>query len=131
MEQPAIGPGVEAVIDALGGSGSGAVAAYLDEDTLLHIPGGSGFAGDFQGRDAICGLLDRMTEVSQRTIRFETARATRRDSAGVRLHGHVQGQRPARSLQMNATVEMTVDGKLIREAWLVCSDQSAWDAFWG
>jgi len=130
MEQPAIGPVVEAVIDALGGSGSEAVAAYLDEETLLHMPGGSGFAGDFQGRDAICGLIDRMVEVSGGTLRFETACTTAREGGSVRLSGDVRGLRLARSLRMNASVEMTVTGGTIREAWLACSDQPGWDAFW-
>ena len=130
MEQPAAGPVVKAVIDALEGSGSTAVAAYLDEDTLLHMPGGSGFAGDFQGRDAICGLIDRMAEVSRGTLRFETACTTAREGGSVRLSGDVYGQRSGQQLRIEASVEITVTGRTIREAWLSCSDQPGWDAFW-
>ena len=130
MEQPAVGPIIDAVIDALDGSGSGAVAAYLDDETLLHVPGGSGLAGEYQGRDAICGLLDRMTEASHGTLRFETVCTTTRDGGGVRLCGHVIGRRRARSLAMDASLEATVAGETVREIWLACSDQHAWDAFW-
>ena len=34
------------------------------------------------------------------------------------------------SLLMTASVEATMAREAIREAWLACSDQSAWDRFW-
>lgn len=130
MGRRVVGPIVEAVVDALGGSGSSVVAEYLDDDTLLHLPGGSGFAGDYQGRDAICSLLDRMTTASQGTLRFETVCTTAQAGGGVRLRGRLHGRRLGRSLLMTASVEATMAREAIREAWLACSDQSAWDRFW-
>lgn len=130
MEQPAVGPIVDAVVDALDGAGSGALAAYLDEDTLLHVPGGSGLAGDYQGRDAICGLLDRMRQASHGTLRFETVCTTAGTGGCVRLRGRLHGQRLQRSLRMTACIEALVAGATIREAWLACSDPPAWDEFW-
>lgn len=130
MERTAVGSLVDAVVLALGGAGSGAVAAYLDEATLLHMPGGSGLAGDYQGREAICQLLDRMTDASSGTLRFETACTTAKVGGGVRLCGQLVGQRLERSLHMRASVEAIIAGRTIREAWLACADQSAWDAFW-
>ncbi len=87
-------------------------------------------AGDYQGRDAICALLDRMNQASQGTLRFETDRSTARVAEDVRLCGRIHGRRRARQLQVDACIEATVAGDTIREVWLACSDQPAWDAFW-
>jgi hypothetical protein len=130
VEQPAVGPIVDAMVGALDGAGSGALAPYLDEDTLLHVPGGSGLAGEYQGRDAICGLLDRMRQASHGTLRFETVCTTAGPGGDVRLRGRIHGQRLERSLRLTARIEALVDGSTIREVWLACSDQPAWDEFW-
>ncbi len=130
MERSGVGSVVDALTHALGGGGTGAIAAYLDADTLLHMPGGSGLAGDYQGPDAICGLLDRMLEASHGTLRFETVCTTAGSTGDVRLCGRLLGRRDRRSLHTTATLEAHVAGDTIREAWLTCSDEPTWDTFW-
>lgn len=130
MEQPAVGRIMEAVIDALDGSDSTAFEAYLDDETVLHMPGGSGLAGEYRGREAICALLDRLTAASHGTLCFETVCRTTQAGDGVRLGGQINGQRHERTLRMTAALQATVDEQAIREVWLVCSDQPAWDRFW-
>jgi hypothetical protein len=130
MERSGLGSVVDALTHALGGGGTGAIADYLDADTLLHMPGGSGLAGDYQGRDAICGLLDRMLEATQGTLRFETVCTTAGSSGDLRLRGLLIGRREHHALRTTATVEARVNGDTIREARLTCSDEPTWDAFW-
>lgn len=130
MERATFGPIVEAVIAALGGSGSSAIAGHLDEETLLHMPGGSGLAGDYQGREAICGLMDRLATNTRGTLRFETVCTGARGRDHVWLQGRICGYRLEHSLQTSASLEVTVADDSVREVWLACSDQVAWDDFW-
>lgn len=130
MEQATFGVVVEAVIAALAGSGSSAVAGYLDEETLLHMPGASGLAGDYQGREAICGLMDRLATSTRGTLRFETVCTGARGGDHVLLRGLIYGHRLEHSLRTSASLEVTVADDGLREVWLACTNQAAWDDFW-
>ena len=130
MARTAIGPLASAVASALDLEGIAAVARFVDDRTLLHLPGASGLAGDYQGRDAICGLLERMATACDGTLRFETLCTTADGRRGVRLHGRLYGSRLGRALAASATLETALKDDIIREAWLACPDEAAWDAFW-
>ena len=130
MERSRVGSAVEAFARALGGAGAEAVKAYLDADTLVHMPGGSGLAGDYHGAEAISGLLDRMTAASEGTLRVESMCTTVDGGGDVRLCGRLLGKRDHRVLRTTASLEAHVAGGTIREAWLTCTDQPAWDRFW-
>jgi hypothetical protein len=108
-----------------------AVEGYLDEHTLLHVPGTSGMAGDYQGREAIVGLLEAVARSSALTLRFEAASLIEGTTHTWRLAGTLRGERAGCALEIPATVKTAVTGNRVREAWLECSDQAAWDAFWG
>jgi len=130
MEQPTVDCVARALAEGLDGAGSAAVAGYLGESTLLHMPGASGFSGDYQGSDAIRGLLDRLSAASRGTLRFETVRITHGRDGRVRLWGKVSGRQRQRVLAMTATLEVFVEGSTLREAWLSSADEKAWDEFW-
>ena len=51
-----------------------AVAAFLDEESLLHVPGKSGLAGPYQGPEAILGLRHRMASLTAHTLRYSDFR---------------------------------------------------------
>ena len=72
-----------------------------------------------------------MTDATQGTLRFETTCTTVASAGHVRLCGTVSGGRKGQSLRTTAALETTIHDALIREAWLSCADQPAWDAFWG
>ena len=131
MTPARIEPLVDAVVAALAGSDSSVIAGYLDDRSVLHVPGVSGLAGEYEGREAICALLDRMSATTEGTLSFETTRTTVASIGRVRLCGNVSGGRGGRSLVTTATLESELSGVHIREAWLSCADQPAWDAFWG
>ena len=130
MEQATFGPVVEAVMAALAGSGSSAIAGYLDEETLLHMPGASGLDGEYQGRQAICGLMDRLTTSTRGTLRFETVCSGARGDDHVWLRGQISGYRLEHSLETTASLEVTVADDSLREVWLACTNLVAWDDFW-
>ena len=48
--------------DALLAGNVSAAAVALDDASVLHVPGRLGVAGDYQGEDAILGVLERMAE---------------------------------------------------------------------
>ena len=125
-----IGPVVSVMAAMMDGRQADAVGALVDERTLLHVSGTNGLAGDYQGRDAICSLFVRMATVCDGTLRFETTCTSTDGDHEVRLHGQVRAARQGRSLDACATLETELNGHVIREAWLSCADQRAWDAFW-
>jgi hypothetical protein len=124
-------PLIDALTGALTGSGPTAAASHLDDQTLLHIAGASGLAGDYVGREAICALLERMSATTGGTLRFEVLSATVGRVGHVRFCGTVSGGRGDRSLATAATLETTISDACIREIRLSCADEPAWDTFWG
>ena len=65
---------VGALCRALDGRDVGPLAARLDDASVLRVPGSSGLGGDYQGREAIVGLLRRMAAATDGTLRFEVQR---------------------------------------------------------
>ena len=126
----AVSPVIDAMASVLDGRHVGTVDVLVDERTLLHVSGRSGLGGDYQGRDAISGLFERMARACDRTLRFETICTSTDGDHDVRLHGRVRAARLGRSLETSAMLEAALAGHIIREAWLSCADQAAWDAFW-
>jgi hypothetical protein len=125
-----IGPVIEAMAAALDGRQGGSMAPIVDERTLLHVSGSSGLAGDYQGREAICGLFERMATACDGTLHFETVCTSTDGDHGVRVHGRIRAARLGRSLDAGARLEAALAGHVIREASVCCIDQAAWDAFW-
>jgi hypothetical protein len=130
MTSTIISPVVAAMASALDGEGTRVLADFIDERTLLHMPGASGLAGDYQGWDAIYGLIEHMASACAGTLRFETVCTTASGASWVRLCGRVRGARFGRWLATAATLEASIGGSVIREAWLSCADQPTWDDFW-
>ena len=121
---------VGAVATALDGGDTDALRGCLDGRSLVHIPGESGLGGDYQGADAIVGLLDRMREESASSLRFTAGCVSTGAGRDVRLRGAVSGRRGERDLRTPASLELHVVHGTIREVRLICDDQGAWDAFW-
>jgi len=119
-----------AMYEAIDGKHVAAVAAYLDDASLLHVSGDSGLAGDYQGRDAILGLLGRMAELTGGTLRCGVSSSMVRSGGTVILQGPVLAAREGRTLETVVKVAVTVAGGHLREIWLNHLGQSAFDDFW-
>lgn len=130
MAQAEVDGVVDAVVQALAGADAKGLRDRLDTDTMLHMPGSSGLAGDYQGREAIMGLLERMTAASDGTLGFTTEAVGAGPSGGLRLSGVVRGRRLGCALSLATSIDIDVVDGVIREARLSCEDQTTWDAFW-
>jgi ketosteroid isomerase-like protein len=94
------------------------------------MPGRSGLAGQYQGREAILGLLRRMTEFTEGTLQFTPARTLTADDQMIVLYGYSSANRQAKRLDTDtAHIALLRDGR-VREMWVVYHDQAQFDNFW-
>jgi ketosteroid isomerase-like protein len=105
-------------------------AAMLDDSSVLHLPGRSGFAGDYQGREAIVGVLARMTQLSGESLEFDSFGLLVAEESVLLLSGHVDGSRDGVRLDTDVIHALSVKGGKIREAWIFSLGQSNFNDFW-
>ncbi len=107
-----------------------AAAVVLDDASLLHIPGNTGLAGDYQGREAILGLLRRMAELTGGTLQFSPSKVVIEDDQAIVLLGRVSAIRKAKRLDTDVVHVFSLrDGK-VREIWIFHQNQDHVDRFW-
>lgn len=119
-----------AVFRALDGRHAKAAAALFDDASVLRVPGRSGLAGDYQGRDAIVGLLGEMADLTRGTLRFTAGRVTRSAHGSAAVGGRAEAVRRSRRLDAGIEVVVTIDGGLAREISITHDDQAHVDEFW-
>lgn len=106
------------------------VKATLSDAAFLHVGGGSGLSGNYQGPEAIGGLLDRMTDLTNATIRLTGLNRPTFDGRRVVLEGRAEAIRSGRELSTSVRLELLIESEWVREIWLDCADQSRFDDFW-
>ena len=121
---------VEALCRALDGRDTGPLSARLDDTSVLHVPGLSGLGGDYQGRDAIVGLLQRMTAALDRTLCFEVRRSLVPRSGTLRIEGRLSGTRAGCLHGADVSVDATLAEGTLRSITIASADRSEWDAMW-
>ncbi|MCL1692831.1 MAG: nuclear transport factor 2 family protein [Actinomycetia bacterium] len=107
-----------------------AAALVLDDASILHVPGRSGLAGDYQGREAILGLLGRMAEYTHDTLRFGSSRLVAEDSRVLVLQGNMSATSTRARLDTDVIHALSLRGDKIQEAWLFSLNQDDFDEFW-
>lgn len=130
MEQTSNECVARALYQALDGRRTHAVAAFLDGVSLLHVAGRSGLAGHYQGREAILGLLCRMGELTEGSLRYGESSMTVDAAGAVVLQGRVAAGRRGRQLDTAAMITLTIADSVLREIRLAYRDQSGFDDFW-
>jgi ketosteroid isomerase-like protein len=115
---------------ALDGRDRAALAGLVDDASVLHVAGTSGLAGDYQGEEAMAGLLYRMAELARCSLRYGAARLAADAPGGSVLVGRASATRRGRRLDSDVEVTARIDGGVVREAWLSFVDQAACDRFW-
>jgi hypothetical protein len=116
--------------DALSGRAPREVEEVLDDASLLHVPGTSGLAGDYQGSEAILGVLRRMASLTDRTLRLGGVSGLVEDERGFRFRGRAEARRARRHLDVSVDVAIAVRGERAVEIWLHHPDQRRVDEFW-
>jgi hypothetical protein len=106
------------------------VKDVFDDSSLLHVPGRSGLSGEYQGGDAILGLLRRMSDLTNGTWGFSRSSLLTADDRLIVLRCISTARRHAKTLDADvATVVQLRCGK-VREMWIVSQDQAQFDDFW-
>jgi len=115
---------------ALDGRDSGRLVAVVDDASVLHVAGGSGLAGDYQGREAIAGLLRHTAELAGGSLRYGAARSEIDTSGRSVLVGRASANRRGRRLDTEVRIAACIDDGVVREAWVSYLDQAECDRFW-
>lgn len=102
----------------------------LEDASLLHVPGSSGVAGTYQGREAILRLLQRMTDLTAGTLRFVPTRTFTTDDQMIVVCGHASATRQTKQLNTGTAYVVLLREGRIREMWLAHQDQADFDDFW-
>jgi uncharacterized protein len=126
-------PNVARIRDGYAAFAKGDMATLNDlfaEDLQWHESGRNQVSGEYQGRDAAFGLLGKVFELTQGTLRIDLHAVFADDDHGVALVT-VSGSRDGRSMNVNAVHVMHLrDGK-VAEFWNANTDQYAVDELLG
>lgn len=126
-------PGVEKVRGRYAALLSGDVSAatgVLDDASILHVPGRSGLAGEYQGREAILAVLGRMAEYTHNTLRLGSSRLVVEDDHVLVLQGHISAAAATTQLDTDIIHTLSLRDDRIREAWFFSLNQDDFDEFW-
>jgi ketosteroid isomerase-like protein len=121
---------VRARYDALLDGDGTAATIILDDGSVLHVPGRSGVAGDYQGQEAILGLFRWMAEFTHGTLRVSSSRLVAEDSRVLVLRGHISATAMRAQLDTDVIHALSLRGDKIQEAWIFSLNQDDFDAFW-
>jgi len=120
----------EALCAALAGKQVDAAEALLGVGSLLHVPGRSGLAGQYQGGEAILGLARRMADLTSGTLQFSSSRVLTADDQAIVLFGRVNATRHGTRLDTDVVHVFTLRNGEIREIWILHENQDHVDEFW-
>lgn len=121
---------VQALCDVLAGEGEAAAEAVLDDASLLHMPGRSGLAGQYQGGDAILGLLRRMAELTDGSIRFSPSAVLTANDKAIVMHGRTNATRRGKRLDTDEVHVLSLRAGKVQEMWIYHQNQDQVDDFW-
>ena len=102
----------------------------LDDATLLHMPGTTGLAGDYQGRGPILSLYAHMADLTDDTLRFVPSRVLADTDRVIVVIGTEIASRRDRRLETEAIRIYALRDAVVREIWVCHDDQGRVDAFW-
>ena len=87
-------------------------------------------AGQYQGCEAIIGLLRRMTELTEGTLRFTPSGTPTTDDQVIVVCGHSSASRQGKRLDTDTAYVALLRNSRVREMWVVHQDQTQFDNFW-
>lgn len=126
-------PNEDLIRRAFGFLNEGDTEAFFDlhsDDVVLHYPGTSQFAGDYEGKAEVARLLQQQTEMlGGRSPELEVHDVLANDNHAVVLQTY-RAEREGRKLEDHSVLVFHLrDGKAT-DIWLHPQDQYAQDEFW-
>jgi ketosteroid isomerase-like protein len=120
---------LRSLYDAFSRRDTETIRGLLADDVVFHQPGRNPLSGDYEGVQAVLGLIGTLAERSGGTFRVDV-----HDVLGDQDHAvgllRVSGQREGREVNVPVVHVFHVrDGKLA-ELWIHPLDQYAIDEFW-
>lgn len=122
--------GMRALCRALDGRDVGPLAAMLDDASVLRVPGCSGLGGDYQGREAIIGLLRHLAAATDGTLRYEVRCELMPHPEALRIEGRMSGTRNGSPFSATVGVDATLVCQVFQSITIECADRSTWDTVW-
>ena len=113
-------------IDALG---KGIAPEPFTDSSLLHVPGTSGLSGDYQGAQAIRGVLDQMSRLTGDTLHFRLSRVVATENHAI-LWGRLIARSRRAELNTPSAHVLEIGDGAVSEAWMFNEDQEAVDRLW-
>lgn len=130
MSQQSISVLADGLLETVFGTRSCRAGAVLDGATLLHVPGRSGLSGLYQGEEAILGLLRRMEQLTDQSLRFKPSRVLTRNEQTIVLFGHTLGARGEALLDTDTVHVFCLGDGTLREILTFYEHQELVDEFW-
>jgi hypothetical protein len=121
---------VGALCRALDCGDLGPLAVRLDDASVLRVPGSSGLAGDYQGREAIIGLLRHLAAATDGTLRYEVRCVLMPHPEALRIEGRMSGTRNGSPFSATVGVDATLVCQVFQSITIECADRSTWDTVW-
>jgi hypothetical protein len=116
--------------DALLAGDVSAAAVVFDDASVPLVSGRSGLAGDYQGEEAIVGVLGRMAEYTHDTLQLGFPQLVAEGAHILVLRGHVSATAARTQLDTDVIHVLSLRGNKIQEAWLFSLNQDDFDEFW-
>jgi ketosteroid isomerase-like protein len=112
-----------------GGGEQRPVGAMLTDDVTWHVPGRSGLAGDYRGRDEVLRYFARRRDLANATFRIDVRGALADDERTVILAGG-RVEYDGESFAWGTVGIFRIADGAIAECWVVPYDQDAFDEIW-
>ncbi|MGL6278023.1 MAG: nuclear transport factor 2 family protein [Gaiella sp.] len=120
---------VRAVFDAFARKQGMALRGVFAEDAVWVVPGTSGVAGTYRGRDEIFRFLGRLPRETDGTYASELVDVLASDGRAAALY-RATGERRGRALDLLQLLLFTVEAGQVTEVLALPSDPVAFDVFW-
>lgn len=107
-----------------------AAATMFDGASILHLPGKSGLAGQYQGKEAILGLCARMAQLTDGTLDFAPSRVLSESEEAIIVYGRESATRRELQLDTESVHVFSLRDCRVREMWIFHENQDLVDEFW-
>ncbi len=117
------------ILDAAAAGDLPRLLENVTDDIVWHQPGRNVLSGDYRGKEALAGLLGKMLELTNFTVRVVEEDFIASDERAIWFL-RLTAQREGKSIDVRLAQPATfsADGRMA-ETWYIPNDRVAWDEF--